>query len=588
MALNFENASLLSFNRDSKYLGGNFRYGFTKSLTIKGFLYESTNGSGVSGNLNTISGILESGNNSYQDIILNGVNFGSGKITSFSFDEPNPVRLGSYTVSVEIPESGEISNLPDDSYYTGLSFLTETDLTKVEDITESFDFSTAEDGKFTYKHDLSFKIIDPDTDGSIALAKSLAQNFYNSEPSFGLLDNQYSGYYSLGSGAKYFSESYDLVNHEFSFSKNYSTNSNQFISGANGAYNLNVAHQISIAEDGKIEIVENGIVKSLDLNIANALSGAKYEIYNNSISRVSGVYTGYGYGSEYIFSTGSSSELGGLRNFYTNPINVSYDFDLSSNSVSYSASFTNNEFYDASGEASNKFSISESNGIVTTSQDISYSFNILTGLTSGAFALVKDKSLQLENSFSAATGLGTNFLYQRDFMSHKDFFVETSRSVSVKNSDKLSFNLSIQRENDQGLINLPSGFKRINISHQDNYGVSVFTEKNFADENGNQFFQDIPLTNESSRDVSLTAIMERQIQNPFDNLSTYINQININYCEASGIDTIGKFFVDNSNYIFNGCYIDQIGYTFNKNFDLGYTMKAIYLTERSAADNSTL
>lgn len=603
MPLNFPNASIVSYSKESKYLGENFKYGYIKNITVEGFLYENLNGSGVSGNLQTISGILDSGNNeSYQSIILsNGAtNFdlGSGRILSFSFEEGNPVRLGAYSATIEVPETGgSIDNLdPDDPYYSGLSFLDGTqigslDLTRVNDISESFNFSAGENGQFNYSHDLSFAILDADSGISVTLARDLARKFYESDPSFGLINSQYSGYYKLGSGAKYFNESYDLINGQFNFSKSYSAISNYFYSGPSGAYNLNLAHEITVRENGKVEIIENGIVNSLDLNIENAMSGAKNEIYNNSIGRINQIYSGYNDSSQYIFSTGFLSESDDLRQIFQSPINVSYDFDLLSNSVRYKATFSNDQFYDVSGSSDSSFSISQNNGVFSSTQDIQYSFNIKTGIDLGAMQLVNDKVNELLDSYSIQQNLGSDFLSDQGFLSHSGYFVEVSRALNLENSNKLSFSLTINKENNQSLLNLPDGYKKLSIEFNDQYGQAIFTEKNFASTDGNQFIQDLPISNQSSRDVTITAILERKQDNPFsgDNLkSVYLTQGNLNHCQLSGINTLAGFFVDNNNYVFNGCYVSSLQYSFNKNFDLVYNMQGTYLTERSAADNTLL
>ena len=110
MAFNFPNASVISYSKESRFLGENFNYANVKSLSVQGNILDLGNSSGVLKNFSKMTGIIasgsESGNNgnTYQEIFLDSTSIGSGRVTNISFAEgdENTVRRTSYTVNLEI------------------------------------------------------------------------------------------------------------------------------------------------------------------------------------------------------------------------------------------------------------------------------------------------------------------------------------------------------------------------------------------------------------------------------------------------------------------------------------------------------
>jgi hypothetical protein len=93
--IDFSNCSVFSYSHTSEFLGDIIHYRTTKNLSIKGSVYALTNTEGVAPIWSGISGLVSSAID-YDSILLNGVDFGSGRINSISFTEGNDVRKKDY------------------------------------------------------------------------------------------------------------------------------------------------------------------------------------------------------------------------------------------------------------------------------------------------------------------------------------------------------------------------------------------------------------------------------------------------------------------------------------------------------------
>lgn len=250
--LNFENAKILSLSIENKFAGAAFKYGSTKSLLVRGSLYDLTNSQGVSGIWSGISGII-SNSNDYDDIQLQGVSFGRGRIDRFVFSEGVDVRQKDYEVSLTVFDSGNLFNLTG-SYYSGVNF---SNAKYLDRFSENFDFNVEQDGTYAYQHSVSCKFVSGIGVQPLDMAKSFASGLLLSSPPFGFFTADYSGFYNE-SGKRFFKENYNLITNECSFVETFRLPSN-----VSGDYSIKFTYEINTDERGVSSVVENGSIAGL-------------------------------------------------------------------------------------------------------------------------------------------------------------------------------------------------------------------------------------------------------------------------------------------------------------------------------------
>lgn len=628
MALYFPNASVISYSRDSKFLGENFHYANTKNLSIQGFILDgSGNSSGVKEVFQKMSGIIYSGaesgtsiTDSYHQIFLNNQDIGSGIVNNISFGQAdnNTVRRSNYTAEIQIFDTGfqpEFENFgPDTGYYSGVSGVLTTELNDkgfsaaafLDDLTESFSFEKSQGGGYSFTHNVSLRFLDNSEAKAVSGAKIIASGLFNREPSFGLLDNEYSGYYSKlkESGTKDFTESYDLINLSFNFSKSYELLGSECFENSGVKYNLATNHVFNVSEDGKVTIQENGSVKSLETGYGvaatnAAISGAIYEINQNSFGRVGTIYSGYkdsGNG-KYLFSTNypSYSTLSGLA---ATPIDKNFSVDVNSNSVNYSVTFTNDPFYDVSGSATTEYSVSESqNNILQLTENTRYRFNFATGLTTGALALIKAKYESLTGSRqSISNGLGTNYISFADPVvvnypaSNESTLTQTNLSIS--NGDQLSFSYTKTSEYNDALSkhtpykkaqSINSNLKKFSIDSSDTFGQSIFSTYNVNNSTRSQILQKLNIEDVSKRSINIQAVVKRSFETGIrTGLSDYYLESGMmRDIEIAAINEALKFVpfsqVSMGMQPIEG-FITDASCTFDNEYNLNYNMDVTFIT----------
>jgi hypothetical protein len=122
MSLVFPNVSLLGLSQESRFFDAGFHYSTTKNINIQGLVIDLTNSFGISGiwtGQEGITKVIQSAQD-YQNLILNGVSFGSGKINSISFSPGLDVRTKTYNASLIIQDSGNLFNLTG-FFYSGIN-----------------------------------------------------------------------------------------------------------------------------------------------------------------------------------------------------------------------------------------------------------------------------------------------------------------------------------------------------------------------------------------------------------------------------------------------------------------------------------
>lgn len=276
----FPDAEILSYDQKSQYFGGEIiRYRSTKDISVQGNLLTLTNSSGVSGILSGIAAI-ESAANDWQSFIINGVDFGSGTITSISFDEGLDVRTKKYTIELSIPESGSINNLPTNDSYSGISY---NGFKFIDSLTESLSLSRNFE-KDNYSHSVDIKIGSSNITGSINQAKGIAKNLYESNSFNGYIGN----YYGLSGKKSTYEESYDKINGECSFNQ-----STDYLSNVSGNYSVNKTYTYNRETDGVVTVSEKGEIKAIVEPYLEVLTNAYLFESASSASNCNTIFLGY-------------------------------------------------------------------------------------------------------------------------------------------------------------------------------------------------------------------------------------------------------------------------------------------------------
>lgn len=439
MPLNFPNISTLSIQQQSRFFQAGFNYSNTKSLRINGLLTDPTNSFGVTGIWTGISTTNKAAID-YQPLIINDVNFGSGRITSITYDQGNDVRLKNYTATIEILDSGNLFNLTG-AIYNGVDF---SNAQYLENFSENWNFAKKTNGGYTSNHTASITF----TTGvgnlnAIEAAKSLAKTlFTGSNLGFAF----YSGY-SNRRGKRFFNESYNLIDKSCSFAESFDFNADD------GLYSAIRNHSVNLDTLGIISVSERAIINGIEnINYQNALAALNTEL-TGTYFRCSGVST-------YYFPTGAT--------LINAPLSQSRSFDLFTNNLSYEINYSTNPansgtyFWDYTQQVSRADGI----GIITENGSlIGRGANPTTSFSAAQNGFLNVKSSinsRITSSFSSSFGSSTNFLQGK------------SESYSPLRGE-VSYNY--QYSNDPALI-ANSGIRRKEVTIENNNAVHAYNRLN--------------------------------------------------------------------------------------------------------------
>lgn len=309
--MNFSNATLLTYNRTSEFFSDTMRYRVNKELTIQGLLLELANDNGAQEILSDLETFKAGFVSNWQDVILNGVNFGRGTVTNISFTEGNDVRTKEYTVSITIPEDGNTNTT---GPYSGLNF---SNFKYIESFSETSSF-TKDVGRDNYTQSINLTIKPPTTTDAVNASKTIAQNFFDNNN----LSNTIGNFTSYAGTKKYYTENYDPVNGEFSFSRNF-----ELYKNSDGTFSLSRRHTINFDNEGVLSVTESAeYIGNTNAAFDTANNAAKSDI-SSAFGRCQGLVSTYG--------------LGGDNALKSLPISKSWETNPFQGTVSYSINFSN-------------------------------------------------------------------------------------------------------------------------------------------------------------------------------------------------------------------------------------------------------
>lgn len=455
--------SALSISFENKYLGANYgSYAKTKTISFRGFLLPTGQYSGVKDTFSTYEDILNSAHDSCSsntEFVINGRNFGSGRVLSVSFeDRENPITVGSYNMELQIYDSGGFDSTQITSAFDS-DVKDELEASKphlIESINESFSFDQGEGGGFSFSHEFSINFISGESGYDyVTAAKSIADHIIgdlSNEPDYGFV-GEAAGYYNSANytTAKHlYNENYNLVDLNFSFSKNYST------VGLQDSY-IDQKQALTITRDdaGFYTVVENGDIR------ANENGG-----YSHLISALNEVVSGSRFAhrrcTAYFNSVNSTNTLlgGGELNddLYSGHTQFGWNLDEEAEKINYNISFTNNPRFTSSGIHEYTQSLTEDKqaGTITVSENGSlrpYNDSVQF-ITSGNFAAIKN--IVNTTSLTRAKDLAQDHYRNWKFTTH----IPNHSVLTFDNDLSLGDNLAFTKQN----ITCPAFGKQIDYS----------------------------------------------------------------------------------------------------------------------------
>lgn len=347
MAFYFEHVQLLGYDHSPIFLGAGLRYRVEKKLRIKGRLSSYTSYSGAQTIIDKETLVLD-GAQDYQEVILNGISFGTGRVEGITFQGGTLVHAETYDYEITCFEEGDLSTAVS-GVYSGLSWASPED---IESISESLSFESNEQNDATYQHEISVQYLNSGSvTNRINLAKALATIFFNATSGLGAFLGSYS---NISLARKVHSESFDLVGGACSFAE-----SAVIPATASGNYSYNVSYSLTLGQDGYSNIEETCSIQGLTSPPYAGASAGLTALRSGAFTRCNVVYNAYDFSNVALKTTPIA--LGISTNKFTGDIVLKTAF---SNDPKYNTTAIWVYSLDASKDSQGYWSVSEKGSVI--------------------------------------------------------------------------------------------------------------------------------------------------------------------------------------------------------------------------------
>lgn len=298
MALYFEKVNLLEYSHAPLSFEAGLVYRVEKRLSITGTIIDRNASSGVS-SLVQKEGSIISGATDYDDIYLNGILFGQGKITKISFDGGTMVNRENYSYDIVCYEDGDLFNAASGAY-TGIDW---TNARLIDNLSESLSFESSQDGRKSYNHAISVRFCEQiSATAAIDLAKAFAAQMFSAVSGLGQFLGQYN---TIGSAQKVYNESYNYVDGSCSFSEN------TIIPAEQGAevYSTELSYQTQLGADGHVRVTETAIIQGINLPRTLSAETGFIAKSGGSYSRCQAIHAAYAFSSPTLINISLTSSV---------------------------------------------------------------------------------------------------------------------------------------------------------------------------------------------------------------------------------------------------------------------------------------
>lgn len=287
--MDFQNVKLLTYDHKNNFWGNNgFKYGSTVSFSINGYILDLTNTSGVKDIFQACK-ILSDSLGNIQDIIVNGVNYGRGKITNVSFDSGNWVKVTEYNASIEIIQEGDLASFSSKEFDEDIISSIKTSAEFIEEFTESYSSEySSNDNSVSGTHSIDIRMSTLFSGDKIEFAKNLASVLFSKTFLEKLSEITYLKP-PENVRKDYYSENYDNITGACGFKRNFS-----FVNSTN-CFSTKRSISVNFGEDGITNVTESNSIKGECLNptlFDSAEAGFESEI-SGVFSRCSAVFANY-------------------------------------------------------------------------------------------------------------------------------------------------------------------------------------------------------------------------------------------------------------------------------------------------------
>lgn len=360
----------LSFQRTLNYWGDIFHCNSTDVYTVQSRVRNTGDFEYSVAPIYDKIGQLTSTGLSYYGFTIDGVNVGTGRITSFNWDEGTDVIDKPYSMTFEVYESGNLLNLAGILYSDIDKTIFNSGFNFVQNFQENVSISLSQSKIQETTQSVSFEI---DGDLSDPQKINLKNTIFSGFAQFRipqylgirtLYPNIISG--NLQSGyISYFNETFDLFNGSFSFQKQSFYDNDQKAT-------WNYSHTVQL-NGNDLTVTEDGSVRSIyfeGISGSRNLSGARQRwenVQTGIFGRVSGLYATLS-GFSGLFSSGSFCGL------FDVPLDKRYQENPMEGLIDYSYSYSNNPAYANSGYIfeNSRSSLHDEDGYFTVSENGEY------------------------------------------------------------------------------------------------------------------------------------------------------------------------------------------------------------------------
>lgn len=311
MALDFSNASLLGYNVVNEFLGeGGVNHRKIINLSIEGFIDEgkkANNTEGVAENFAKIRDQISNQDDYWtSDIIINGKNFGRGRVLSLDFGSSygtltDQIRIGQYTAELELYKAGDHTNAIHGALNPGAQegFF----LQYLNSISESLEFTKEPDGSTSASQTMSIDLMSGDYGASksdpVTIAKSIAALPFGNDQGLEVVEflvDNYDSTIVYGGIGQHFTEDYDLINLNFNFSKSWKAlpegnvpNSASNTPSTRAHDYMSKTNRTIQSDNGVISVAEKGDVESFAGDWFD-MTGGMEKMISNSWGACNGLY----------------------------------------------------------------------------------------------------------------------------------------------------------------------------------------------------------------------------------------------------------------------------------------------------------
>lgn len=489
MSLDFPNVSILGLNQEARFFDGGFNYSNIQKISVQGLIIDLPSIGGVTGIWSGNEGIINTvfNNNNFQDLTINGYDFGSGRIVGYKFSPGLDVQTKTFSADLLVYNSGNLFNLTG-TYYNGLDL---TNFQYLEGFNEDYNFTRKLNLGYSFSHSANLRF----NSGlgqllAIQESRNVAKTLFTGA-NLGFLF--YSGLADTV-GKRFYTEAYNLIDNSCSFNESFDFDDYN----GGGTYSATRTNSFDLAENGVITIVENGIIK-----------GIPFPTYQYALNALTGEMTGTIYRCSGIFNIYAPA---GSNPFINSPISQGRSFDLFNNILTYTITFNNNPnnsgayFWDYS------TNVNRENGIMKVVEDgtiLGKGENRETSFTNALNGWTGSATLGIGGIKQGLYGRASQFYIGAGPTGEDQGstpFIETVRETYSPYKSKISY--SYDMTNEQLLPGI-NGVKKIYAVVTNNPSAPLYRYNKINVFNVGEIAQQDMQPTLMFRDVTMTAIGER-------------------------------------------------------------------------------